>query len=119
MIVLQHPDADPTTANGRAFIPDGETAKRDELLAQGYRIWQPATVPPAVVAGETGTTPTTSVDFTTLSGVGDELAALFVERGWQSFDDLRNATDEQLLSLSGIGLAKLAKIRSQLVNLNE
>jgi hypothetical protein len=121
MIVLQHPDADPNSAMGRAFIPDGETRKVDELLAEGYRIWKPATVPVAPVAVAEGTAPASgtgvtpvTVDFTLLSGVGPELAALFVQHGWMTLDDLRNVSDVTLLDLPGIGPAKLAKIRGQL-----
>lgn len=57
MIVLQHPDANPNSAMARVFIPDGEIRKADEYMAQGYRIWQPATVQVAPVAVAQGATP--------------------------------------------------------------
>lgn len=53
-------------------------------------------------------------DFTTLKGVTAELMETLQAEGFLTFGDLAKATDEQLLSVSGIGPKKLATIREQL-----
>ena len=51
-----------------------------------------------------------------VKGVGPEIQAVLAAFGYYTLDDLRAATDEELLAVSGIGGRLLAKIRKQLSN---
>jgi hypothetical protein len=51
-----------------------------------------------------------------LKGVGPEIQAVLAAFGYYTLDDLRAATDKELLAVSGIGGRLLARIRAQLSN---
>ena len=50
---------------------------------------------------------------------GDRVASLLIEYGFGSLDAVRDATDEQLLAISGIGGSTLVQIRETLAVLDE
>ena len=50
----------------------------------------------------------------TLHDVLPEQASLLVEMGFSTIQDVRDATDEELLAIDGIGPAKLRKVREAL-----
>lgn len=52
--------------------------------------------------------------FTSLRGVGGEIASTLVKHGYRTLDDLRQATDRQLIAIPGIGESLLRSIREQI-----
>lgn len=49
-----------------------------------------------------------------IDGIGPDLAEKLKEAGYHSPDDLRSASDEELLAIDGLGNAKLKQIREDL-----
>lgn len=49
-----------------------------------------------------------------VDGIGDELAENLRDAGFNTPDDLREATDDELIAIDGIGQAKLKRIRDDL-----
>lgn len=49
-----------------------------------------------------------------IDGIGPDLAQKLWEAGYDSPDDLRSASDEELLAIDGLGNAKLKQIREDL-----
>lgn len=96
--------------NGGLWVGDGDkarfvpTGQIIEVVMPRSMVLRPEAV--ARVAGH-------PYELQTLLGVGDEVAQAMRNAGIRSLDDVRNATDDDLLDISGIGEATLAKIREQ------
>lgn len=54
--------------------------------------------------------------FLTIPGVNIEIARTFYAHGWRTLDDIHAISDEELLSIPGIGPIRAARIRGWLVN---
>lgn len=50
-------------------------------------------------------------DFTLIPGISSEIDRALHDAGYQRFEDLVEATDEDLLGLPGIGEGRLARLR--------
>lgn len=58
-------------------------------------------------------------NFASLTGVGSATEDNLYDAGYETFDDLRSASDEDLLEIDGIGDSALADIRDDLDELAE
>lgn len=101
----------PVSRTKRVFMRCGETreldVKRlDALLADGL-IERVADDTAVVEDAETATS-----DLETIKGIGADLAQELSRRGWLTKEDLAAVSDRDLLAVPGIGLKKLAEIRS-------
>lgn len=64
--------------------------------------------------GEPEAAPAESSSLEDIDGIGPDLAQKLKEAGYHSPDDLRNASDEELLAIDGLGNARLKQIREDL-----
>jgi hypothetical protein len=61
---------------------------------------------------ETTTSGDDPVDFTSLRGIGESTAENITDAGIETRQDVRDATDETLLSISGVGQTSLESMRN-------
>lgn len=96
---------DPETG-GRKLLGGGDIPRQArDLEADGWVLVRPAGFDPHPPARD---------DFVSLDGISDEIAAALNGADLWSFDDLRAASDEALLAISGIGAGRLQTIRGGL-----